>query len=144
MNLRSSIFLTIWILLCSSNTVQAADEQTETNGGASDPIEIYRDAGANEAQTERIKTLAEQMQSVNADRAREIMGLIRDIKNLSLQPDLDEKKLLADQTRINNLQAAMALERTKLLIKVRKLLTPPQREKLVVLMRQRRDAGSQQ
>jgi Spy/CpxP family protein refolding chaperone len=143
---KHSIFLTLLILLllvmpCSLNAV-AADEQAATDDGASDPIAIYTEAGANQAQLENIKLLAQGLQSVNTERAKEIMALIRDIRNLSLQPDLDGKKLLADQNRVNSLQAAMASERIKVLIKIRQLLTPPQREKLVTLMRAKREGKS--
>jgi Spy/CpxP family protein refolding chaperone len=148
---KHSIFLTllIWLWLvmpCSLNAVRADEQPASDNGasgnGASDPIAIYTEAGANQAQLESIKLLAEGLQSVNTERAKEIMGLIRDIRNLSLQPDLDGKKLLADQNRVNSLQSAMASERIKVLIKIRQLLTPPQREKLVTLMRVRREAKS--
>jgi Spy/CpxP family protein refolding chaperone len=70
------------------------------------------------------------------------MDLIKEIRTLSLQPDLDEKKILAAQSKINELQGAMAIDRLKLNMKVRKLLTPEQRTKLVSIIKEQRSTPS--
>jgi Spy/CpxP family protein refolding chaperone len=66
------------------------------------------------------------------------MDLIRNLRILSLQPDLDEKKILSTQNKINDLQGAMAIDRLKLNIKVRKILSPEQRVRLVSAIREQR------
>jgi len=107
-----------------------------------DPFSIYVQAGIDPSQHAQITELATQMEQVNIGRSHEIMDLIKDIRVLSLQPDLDEKKILAAQNKINELQGAMTIDRLKLNMKVRKLLTPEQRIKLVSLIKEQRATPS--
>lgn len=116
-------------LLFAPNAVHAQDQE---------PFAIYVKAGIDPSQHAQITELASQMEQTNIGRSHEIMNLIKEIRTLSLQPDLDEKKILAAQTKINELQGAMALERLKLNMKVRKLLTPEQRIKLVSIIKEQR------
>jgi len=103
-----------------------------------DPFSIYVQAGIDPSQHAQITELASQLEQTNIGRSHEIMNLIKDIRILSLQPDLDEKKILAAQNKINDLQGAMAIDRLKLNMKVRKLLTPEQRVKLVSIIKEQR------
>ncbi len=107
-----------------------------------DPFALYVQAGIDPSQHAQIAELGSQLEQTNIGRAHEIMGLIQNIRTLSLQVDLDEKKILSTQNRINELQAAMANDRLKLNLKVRRLLTPAQRAKLVSLIKEQRAAPS--
>jgi Spy/CpxP family protein refolding chaperone len=66
-----------------------------------------------------------------------MMTSMRDMRTLSLQPSPDEQTVLAKQEEINKVQSEQALERTKLMLKIRSILNPDQRQKLVQLMQQR-------
>lgn len=127
--LTSTIGALVALLLFAPNAVHAQEQ---------DPFAIYVKAGIDPSQHAQITELATQMEQTNIGRSHEIMNLIKDIRTLSLQPDLDEKKILAAQTKINELQGAMVIERLKLNMKVRKLLTPEQRIKLVSIIKEQR------
>lgn len=107
-----------------------------------DPFSVYVKAGIDPSQHAQIADLASQLEQTNMGRSREILDLIKEIRALSLQPDLDEKKILSAQNRINELQGAMAIDRLKLNMKVRKLLTPEQRTKLVSIIKEQRATPS--
>lgn len=107
-----------------------------------DPLSVYVAAGIDAAQHAQITELASQLEQTNIGRSHEIMDLIKEIRVLSLQPDLDEKKIIAAQNKINELQGLMALDRLKLNMKVRKLLTPEQRMKLVAVIKAQRNTPS--
>lgn len=107
-----------------------------------DPLSVYVKAGIDGSQHAQITDLASQLEQTNISRSHEIMDLIKEIRALSLQPDLDEKKILAAQNKINELQGAMAIDRLKLNMKVRKLLTPEQRTKLVSIIKEQRSTPS--
>ncbi len=117
------------LMLLAPNAVRAQEQ---------DPFAIYVKAGIDPSQHAQITELATQMEQTNIGRSHEIMELIKEIRTLSLQPDLDEKKILAAQNKINDLQGAMVIERLKLNMKVRKLLTPEQRIKLVAIIKEQR------
>jgi Spy/CpxP family protein refolding chaperone len=119
----------IALMLLAPNAVHAQEQ---------DPFAIYVKAGIDPSQHAQITELATQMEQTNIGRSHEIMELIKEIRTLSLQPDLDEKKILATQNKINDLQNAMVMERLKLNMKVRKILTPEQRIKLVSIIKEQR------
>ena len=106
-----------------------------------DPAAIYIQAGANKEQVEQIRALAKDYESKSSEQAGEVMDLLRDMHKFSLQPDLDEEKILVTQDKINKLQNEMATEKVKLLISIRKVLTPEQRKDLVKLMKKRASTG---
>ncbi len=120
-------------MLLAANVVHAQEQ---------DPFAIYVKAGIDPSQHAQITELATQMEQANIGRSLEIMDLIKDIRTLSLQPDLDEKKILAAQNKINDLQGAMVMDRLKLNMKVRKLLTPEQRVRLVSIIKVQRSMPS--
>lgn len=132
------ILFTIAMLACSivltPNTVHAEDN---------DPLAVYVQAGIDATQHAQITDMAAQTDESNVARSHEMIQLLNNLKMLSLQPNLDEKKILATQSKINDLQGAIALDRLKLNIKVRKLLTPEQRIKLVEVLRDQRKAARQ-
>jgi Spy/CpxP family protein refolding chaperone len=62
------------------------------------------------------------------------------MKTLSLKPDPDEQAVISKQEQISKIQADMAMERIKLLLKIRHLLTADQKQRLVELMQ--KNAGA--
>jgi hypothetical protein len=60
----------------------------------------------------------------------------------SIDPNLDEEKMLATQDKINKISAEMSNDRIKQLIACRKVLTPDQRTKLVEILKKRREANA--
>lgn len=102
----------------------------------SDPIAIYRQAGISKEQEEKIKEFAKEFEEATSVRAQTMLNHMRQIRELSLEPDPDEQKVLTNQAEINKLQAQVAIDRIRLLLKIRKTLTTEQKSKLVALMKQ--------
>jgi Heavy-metal resistance len=128
-----AIVLSVGIFQLTPSMVQAQ---------GADPLSVYVQAGIDPTQHAQITELASQLEQTNIARAHEIMDLIQNLRVLSIQPDLDEKKILATQNKINDLQGAMATDRLKLNIKVRKILSPEQRVRLVSAIKQQRATPS--
>jgi Spy/CpxP family protein refolding chaperone len=124
--------------------VRQASGGSAINPGARtehDPAAIYIQAGAKKEQVEEIRRLGHEYETRSAEQAREVIELLGEMRKMSMQPDLDEEKILATQDKINKLQNEMATEKAKLLITIRKVLTPEQRKDLVILIKKRNAAG---
>lgn len=107
-----------------------------------DPVSIYREAGAGEEQLNKIRELAKDFESSARVKAERIRNLMHQMQTLSFEPDPDEKKVFATQDEINSLAADMSNARIKLMLKIRGLLSPEQRFRLVQIMRERTGAGT--
>lgn len=123
-------------LTCNSS---ALAQGGESSGGKVDPrmdgpLALYKMSGINAEQEELIRKLAKEFEDAQRVRAKTLIALLQTIKGLSLQPDPPEEQLLSTQAEVNKITGDMAIERTKLLLRVRKVLTPDQRKKLVSLM----------
>jgi Spy/CpxP family protein refolding chaperone len=128
-------------LAALSNTAVSAQGSM---GATPDPTGIYREAGAQPEQLQKIRDLAkdyEQSAMVKAERAK---NLLKKMQDLSLQPNPDEKAVLSTQDEINSLQAEMANSRIKIMLKIRTILSEEQRQHLVELMKQRMQSASNQ
>jgi Spy/CpxP family protein refolding chaperone len=131
----------------TSNEMQSMVRQASggaINPGARtehDPAAIYIQAGAKKEQVEEIRRLGHEYETRSAEQAKEVIDLLGEMRKLTMQPDLDEEKILATQDKVNKLQNEMATEKAKLLITIRKVLTPEQRKDLVVLIKKRNAAG---
>lgn len=101
-----------------------------------DPLLIYRNAGINAEQEAKIKQIVQEYEKAGKVRVERLRNLSRQIKDLSYDAELDENKILTIQSEINELQATVNTERTKLMVKLRSVLTPEQKEKFVDLMRE--------
>jgi Spy/CpxP family protein refolding chaperone len=106
-----------------------------------DPISLYKEAGIDEKQQVKVLALANQYEETEDKKAHEMIAYLKNLRALSLVPDLDEKQILETQTDINKLQSEMALDRMHLLINIRRILNHDQRIKLVQLMQQARSKG---
>jgi Spy/CpxP family protein refolding chaperone len=109
---------------------------------AHDGLAIYSQAGADQAELDKIKAIGMDFEKKAQGNYQSLMEAIRDMQTMSLDPTLDETKLLATQDKINKMTAEMSTDRIKQLIAVRKALTPEQRVKLVDLLKKRREANS--
>ncbi len=101
-----------------------------------DPLLIYRNAGINSEQEAKIKQIVQEYEKAGKVRVERLRNLSKQIKDLSYDAELDENKILNVQSEINELQATVNTERTKLMVKLRSVLTPEQKEKFVDLMRE--------
>ena len=105
--------------------------------GPEDPMSIYKQAGVNQEQEIRIRQLAKEFEEGANVRARTRINLMRQMHELSLTAEPDEKAVLSKQDEINVVNSQMGTERVRLLLKIRALLSKEQKEKLVALMRER-------
>ena len=109
-----------------------------------DPAALYLQVGADNNTVQKVRQLAAEFEATIRPKYEGIMTQMREMQRLSLEPTLDEAKILTTQDAINRATADMANERIKLLINQRKLLTPEQRAKFVELLKQQRNQHGQQ
>ncbi|SRR5579885_503775 len=114
-----------------------------SGGGNDDPLAIYRAAGINSDQEQEIRRLAKEFEDAQRVRLKSLLGLMQDMNNLQRQADPPEPEVLAKQEEINKLTNEMATERVKLLLKVRKVLTADQKQKLVKILTEAANRASQ-
>jgi hypothetical protein len=120
-----------------SETKSATAPSPNGSTAPSDPVAIYIQAGASAEQVDKIREIRKSFNKLSSSKATEIFGLYKEMRNLTTQAELDDAKILSVQEQINTLQANMAIEKTRTLIAIRKLLTPKQRENLVAIIRKR-------
>lgn len=130
------------VTLLPLNAVLAQTDEKSKEAKAADPIRIYLEAGINKVQEAQIREMARAIEETNVQRAKQVLGLLKEIRALSEQTELDDKRIISDQKEVNELQGQMALDRIKLLIRIRKLLSPEQKAKLVSLMGEARKSTS--
>ncbi len=100
-----------------------------------DPLAIYREAGIDKEQETKIRQLAKDFEEGQRVRLALIGNLLKDMRNLQMQPDPNEKIVLAKQDEINKVQAEMGTERTKLVLKIRNVLDFEQKQRLIQNMK---------
>ncbi len=110
---------------------------------ANDPVAIYKEAGISTEQENSIRKLADEYDQANGQRLQSLAQMLQQLKDMAYQAVLNESGMLAKQEEINKLQSEMALERIKLVIKIRGLLSPVQNEKLVAALQNRVRAEEQ-
>jgi Spy/CpxP family protein refolding chaperone len=137
--LNSSVINKIAIVafsLCTSSLVPSA-VLSQTEGEANDPVAIYKQAGINADQESSIRKMAQDYDQENSVKLQSLAQMLQDLRDMAYQKNLNEPGMLAKQEEINKLQSDMALQRIKLVIKIRALLTPAQNEKLVAALQSR-------
>ena len=115
--------------LAESSNAPAAQANAE-------PIAIYKAAGINGVQEDKIKGQIDEFEKLTLAKGEVMVRLMKELRLLSLQPTPDTKAVISKQVEINTLNNQMSLERINLLLKLRAVLTPEQRVKLVQLMQQ--------
>lgn len=113
--------------------VQAEESQAQA---ARDPVARYVEAGASPEQVKKIRELGKEFDEHSKVRWQLLMNLQKQMREFSLEAETDENKVLAKQEEINKVVAEMSTERIKLMLKIRSILTPEQKQKLVDLMQQ--------
>lgn len=101
----------------------------------------YKALGADDGQLNQIRESSKLFEQESQGRAKQMMTLMRDMRQLMMQPDPDEKAVMAKQDEINKVQVEQAMARTKLMLKVRGILSPEQKQRLVQMMQQGRGPG---
>jgi Spy/CpxP family protein refolding chaperone len=102
--------------------------------GPGDALAIYREAGVSTEQENQIKTLVKGFEDETTGRIDTLRKMLKEMRDLSLQPTPDETAVLTKQDQINRLQNEIATGRIKLLLKIRGMLSKEQKQKLVDLM----------
>ncbi|MBP9093163.1 hypothetical protein KBI23_19220 [bacterium] len=100
-----------------------------------DPLAIYREAGIDKEQEKKIRQLAKEFEDSQRVRLALMANLLKDMRNLQMEPDPNEKIALAKQDEINKVQAEMGTERVKLVLKIRSVLTFDEKQRLIDNMR---------
>jgi Spy/CpxP family protein refolding chaperone len=131
----ASIFAFAVLTLSSCSSVYAADSENGTD--KKDPVLLYREAGANPEQEAKIRQFAQEYDKEARVKVERLHKLSKQIKELSLEPEIDEKKILAVQDEINEAQNFLSTERIKLMLKIRSQLSPEQKTKLIELMKEK-------
>lgn len=135
-----SIALSLFLL--APYIVHAQSPQSsDTAAPQRDPLTPYRTVGADEEQLNQIRAAVKDFEDSTRVRTQLTINLMRDMRNLSLNPDPDEKTVLAKQDEINKAQNEQALARTKLMLKIRTILRPEQKQHLVQLMQHGLNGG---
>jgi len=112
-------------------------QETGDPSAKADPVAIYQEAGATPAQQDKIRELAREFEKVAKVKNERIKNLQTQMRNLSLEPDPDEPKVLATQQEINTLLTDIANSRIRLMLSIRQILNGEQKTKLVQLIRER-------
>lgn len=99
-----------------------------------EPLSVYREAGIDLEQERKIRRLARDFEEQQKVRLKLYANLLKDMRALELIAAPDEKKVYAKQDEINKLQAEIGTERIKLLLAIRDVLTPEQKQRLVELI----------
>lgn len=135
--LRAVVFCvaTFSLLLSACTTYFASAAET-------DPLAIYRDCGASGEQELKIRQLASEYEKSARVRLQRVKNIQQQLKEQSYCAELDEKKVLGLQEEINVLLSGLALDRLKLMLSIRQLLTTEQKEKLVQLMKEKNEPAA--
>lgn len=124
------VFPAIAFSLCTAQSSLAEP----VNISGTDPIAMYLASGIDQEQESKIRNRVSEFQKFTEVKGENMVRLMKELRALSLQPDLDSRALEAKQAEINNLNNMMAMERNKLLVDLRNVMNSPQRKKFVKLM----------
>ncbi|MBX9690469.1 MAG: periplasmic heavy metal sensor [Candidatus Obscuribacterales bacterium] len=135
--------IAVFIFLFLGSGALAAENESDKS--QKDPLSIYREAGVSQAQEAKIRELAKEYEKPAKVRLERLRNLSKEMRDLSFEAELDEKKVLALQAEINELQNSLNNERIKLMLEIRALLSAEQKASLVDIMRkgESRDALSE-
>ncbi|MGD9684243.1 MAG: Spy/CpxP family protein refolding chaperone [Candidatus Obscuribacterales bacterium] len=142
MKVRFEGILAAAALAVLATTSAARAQQPQGPAEGEDPVAIYKEAGINADQEGQIRKLAREFESAQRVRSKTVYGYLREMSEIQLEPDPAEEKVLAKQKEINDITATMANERVKLMLKIRAILTPEQKQRLVKLIKERAEAAA--
>lgn len=139
-----------YLLLATVLATPAAIAQQAGPGSAgqaspqADPIYIYKLAGIDSEQEGEIRKLVKDFESAQRVRIKVLINLVKDMRGLQLQPSPVEDEVLDKQDEINKVTSNTATERVKLMLKIRSILTPQQKQKLVGLIKKSSEQQQEQ
>ncbi len=144
--LSTVVSLNLSCLVLGSNLLLQAQEANDdapvrdslTSAASADPLDIYREAGISKDQELKIRHMAKEFEDVQRVRLKTLFGYLEDMQEFQLKPDPAEAEVMAKQTQINSLRSEISNGRIKLLLDIRALLSPEQKEKLVSLLKERK------
>ena len=104
-----------------------------------DQLAIYKESGISGEQENRIKSLVKGFEDKAKVQSKLLTNLWEEMRQLSLHAELNETAIIEKQVEINKVQSDIGLERIKLLIKIRNVLSHEQKERLVRLTTKRNE-----
>ena len=125
---------TVFSAMALSGVTCSALAQAPGTSAAPDPLTIYREAGVSTDQENQIRSLVKGFEEETTSHIDSLRKMLKEMRDLSLQPQPDESAVLAKQDQINQTQNQIATGRIKLLLKIRAMLSKEQKQKLVDLM----------
>ena len=135
---------TLWSIVTGLSLMipPAVLAQAERSAGSAqnDPVAIYSQAGATPEQIEKIRALGKESDEHRRVNFQLLMNLRKQMQELSLQLDPDEKTVIAKQEEINKVISDSATHHIKLMLKIREILTPEQKRNLTELIKLREQA----
>jgi Spy/CpxP family protein refolding chaperone len=140
--MRQALLFSI-VLSLAGMCLPAVAGENEASAEKKDPVLIYREAGANEEQEAKIRQFAQEYEKEAKVRIERLHNLSKQMRELSFDPELDEAKVLKLQDEINELQNTLNKDRIKLMLKIRGVLSPEQKTKLVELLKSKEQAPQQ-
>jgi len=120
------------LALLAPYPVQAQDKSS--GNAKQDPFALYIQAGASSEQIAQIHQLVDDFTEAQKQRGKAMVVLMKDMHTLSLQPDPDSGKVMDKQGEINKSANEMANAKLKLMLKIRSVLSPEQKQRLVQLI----------
>ncbi|HEY9793293.1 MAG TPA: hypothetical protein V6D22_23030 [Candidatus Obscuribacterales bacterium] len=119
-------------VLLAPSAVQA---QGAPSGPGGDPMAIYKEAGATPDELQKISDMRKQFEGQAKGWTSKLQSLQEKIRDASLEPLPDEKKMLGLQDEVNKIIADVNTAHIKMMIQARAALTPPQRTKLIEILK---------
>lgn len=104
-----------------------------------DQLAIYKESGISGEQESRIRSLVKAFEDKAKVQNKLLTNLWEEMRQLSLHAELNETAIVEKQIEINKVQSDMGLDRIKLLIKIRNVLSHDQKERLVRLTAKRNE-----
>lgn len=132
--------MAILVAVCAA--VSPVFAEMEAAAEKTDPVLVYRQAGASQQQESLIRQLAAEYEKAARVRVERIRNLSKQLTELSYNAELDDKQILALQEEMNELHARVNTDRVKLMLQIRALLSAEQKEKLVEILKEKRGAES--
>jgi Spy/CpxP family protein refolding chaperone len=132
----STVFSAVGLssVTCPASAQAAPPGADAGPGGKNDPLAIYREAGVSTDQENQIRQLVRAFEAETTTHIEDLRKMLKDMRELSLQPSPNEAAVLAKQDEINHAQNDISTGRIKLLLKIRSMLSKEQKQKLVDLM----------
>jgi hypothetical protein len=96
-----------------------------------DPMAIYRSCGVNPVEERKIRQLVQEFEGMQRVRLKLLSNLLEEMRQFGLQTDPDPKAVIAKQDEINKLTSTMADDRIKLLLAIRDIMSPDEKQHLI-------------